>query len=112
MPHCFCGLRFSEWVTRVGTDNSKAPDDYLTRPANLTPSVYNEADRVFNGWEAEAPGQTLEWFHQQLQEQGCASQPRPDYMPPAQPKLEPAEPAPELEAETELGTASQQEPAK
>lgn len=87
-------------------------DNPLTRPSNSTPPVYNEADLIFDGWESQSPGQTLEWFYQQLKQQGWASAPRPDYIPPAQPESEPDALAPGQEAESPPETLRQEEPAK
>ena len=87
-------------------------DDPLTRPSNSIPPVYNEADLIFDGWQSQSPGQTLEWFYQQLKEQNWASEPRPDYLPPAQPESEPDALAPGQEAEAEPVTHPQKDTAE
>ena len=49
-------------------------DDPLNRVGNAIPPVYNEADRIFDGWAESAAGQSLEWFYRKLQEQGWAAE--------------------------------------
>lgn len=85
-------------------------DDPFNRPANFTPTVYNEADLIFDGWETPAPGQTLDWFYHQLQEQGWAAKPRPDYVPPPEP--EPAGPEPQQESENNPATPTEEPTAE
>ena len=48
-------------------------DDPLNRAPSALPPVYNEADRIFKGWNEGAAGQSLEWFYRKLQEQGWAA---------------------------------------
>lgn len=49
--------------------------DYpLNRAPSAVPPVYNEADRIFAGWNESAAGQSLEWFYRKLQEPGWAAE--------------------------------------